>query len=243
MAKDVEKRYASMSELRADLKTILHDSQTGSLDSAVTMLNIPAIKTTEAPATKSRRSLLWFVAPLLILGLTAGVYWKYFRQEPASDTNFQSVKLDVLTAHGLTSAVAIAPDGKIIAYAKDEDGKHSLWLRQTASAGDTQIVPAGETRYDYLKFSSDGNFLYFVGTEAVGQPSSLFQITTLGLNRRKLISGVDSQRLPEQAWCGIARTLSPSPQHPRQRQGWSQWLESQTPQPRRQKTVGQHRYK
>jgi len=193
MAKDVEKRYASMSELRADLKTILHDSQTGSLDSAVTRLNIPAIKTTEAPATKSRRSLLWFVAPLLILGLTAGVYWKYFRQEPASDTNFQSVKLDVLTAHGLTRAVAISPDGKIIAYVKDEDGKHSLWLRQTASAGDTQIAPAGETKYDYLKFSSDGNFLYFVGTEAVGQPSSLFQITTLGLNRRKLITGVDSQ--------------------------------------------------
>ncbi len=43
MEKDVEKRYASISELRADLKTILHDSQTGSLDSAVQLTNIDSI--------------------------------------------------------------------------------------------------------------------------------------------------------------------------------------------------------
>jgi Tol biopolymer transport system component len=44
-----------------------------------------------------------------------------------------------------------------------------------------------------LRFSRDGNFLFFVGTEGVGQPSSLYQITTLGRNQRKVITGVDSQ--------------------------------------------------
>jgi serine/threonine protein kinase len=194
MEKDRERRYTRISELRADLKNILHESKTGSFDSAVTKLNIPAIKTTEVSPAKSRWPLLWLAASLLILGSAVGVYWKYFRQQPSDSTNFQSVKLDVLTAHGLTRAVAISPDGKIIAYVKDdEEGKQSLWLRQTASAGDTQIAPPGETRYDYLKFSGDGNFLYFVGTEAVSQPTSLYQMTTLGLNRRKLITGVDSQ--------------------------------------------------
>jgi Tol biopolymer transport system component len=48
-------------------------------------------------------------------------------------------------------------------------------------------------KYDYLRFSRDGNFIYFVGSEGVGQPSSLYQITTLGRNQRKLITGVDSQ--------------------------------------------------
>lgn len=193
MEKDRERRYQSISELRTDLKSILRDSQTGSLDNAVTKTNIPAIKTKGVEVTKSRRPAVWLLAPLLILVLAFGVYWKYFWVPTSSVTHFQTIKLDVLTAHGLAESVAISPDGKYIAYAKDEDGKQSLWLRQTASAGDTQIVPPGPTKYDYLRFSRDGNFLYFVGVEGVGQQSSLFQITTLGRNQRKLITGVDSQ--------------------------------------------------
>jgi serine/threonine protein kinase len=193
MEKDRELRYQSFSELRADLKSILRDSQTGSFDNAVTKINIRPTKTKDVGVVKSRKSAVWLIAPLLILGLAVSVYWKYFYVQNAAVNNFQSIKLEVLTAHGLTRSVAISPDGKYIAYAKDEDGKHSLWLRQTASAGDTQIVPPGQTKYDFLRFSRDGNFLYFVGVEGVGQPSSLYQITTLGRNQRKLIAGVDSQ--------------------------------------------------
>jgi len=192
MEKEPEKRYQSFSELSADLKRILRDSQTGSFDNAVTKLNLPAIKTKEVSLVKSRKSLLWLIAPLLLLG-TVAIDWKYFSSPKTAITTFQSVKLDVLTAHGLARSVAISPDGKYIAYAKNEDGKQSLWLRQTASAGDTQIVAPGLATYNYLKFSRDGNFLYFVGSEAADQLSSLYQITTLGLNQRKIISGVDSQ--------------------------------------------------
>ena len=194
MEKDRERRYQSFSELRADLKSILRDSQTGSFDNAATKINLRPAATRDVPVSKSRKAAVWLIAPLLILGLVAGAYWKYSSVPRAAVTNFQSIKLDVLTAHGLAKAVAISPDGKIIAYARDEeDGRQSLWLRQTASAGDTQIIPPGQTKYDYLRFSHDGNFLYFVGVEGVGQPASLFQITTLGRNQRKLITGVDSQ--------------------------------------------------
>ncbi len=194
MEKDRERRYRSFSELRADLKSILRDSQTGSFDNAPTKINLRPAATREVPVRKSRNLALWLIAPLLILGLAAGVYWKYFSARKSTVTSFQSIKLDVLTAHGLAKAVAISPDGRIIAYAKDEeDGRQSLWLRQTASAGDTQIIPPGQTKYDYLRFSHDGSFLYFVGVEGVGQPASLFQVTTLGRNQRKLITGVDSQ--------------------------------------------------
>ena len=193
MEKDPARRYQTFSELRADLKSILRDSQTGSFDSAATKIQMRPIKTSELNAPKSRRSLLWLIAPLLILVASAGLYWKYFPVQRFPVSHFQSIKLDVLTAHGLARSVAISPDGKYIAYAKDEDGKQSLWLRQTASAGDTQIVPPGQTKYDYLRFSRDGNFIYFVGSQGVGQPSSLFQMTALGRNQRQLITGVDSQ--------------------------------------------------
>lgn len=193
MEKDPELRYQTISELRADLKRILREPQTDSLDDAVTKINVRPITTRDSVLLKPRRSILWLIAPLLIFGLAAGVYWKYFRAQVSAVNTFQSIKLDVLTAHGVATSVAISPDGKYIAYAKDEDGKQSLWLRQTASAGDTQIVPPGTMKYDYLRYSRDGTFIYFVGSEAAGQQSSLYQVTSLGRNQRKLITGVDSQ--------------------------------------------------
>ncbi len=195
LEKDRTRRYQTFSELRADLKNILRDSQTDSFDSTATKLQMRPINTTKIVASRSRRP-LWLLAPVILLIAAAAVYWKYFyvaRSTGNVVNHFQSIKLDVLTAHGLARSVAISPDGRYIAYAKNEDGKQSLWLRQTASAGDTQIVPASVMKYDFLRYSPDGNFLYFVGTEDVGQPSSLFQITTLGRNQRKVITGVDSQ--------------------------------------------------
>lgn len=194
MEKDPDRRYQTFSELRADLKNILRDSQAGSSDNAATKLNMRPIKTTDLALPKTGRAAVWFIMPVLILALAVGVYWKYFYAQRAAVSHFQSIKMDVLTAHGLARSVAISPDGRYIAYAKDEeDGRHSLWLRQTASAGDTQIIPPGQTDYEFLRFSRDGNFLYFVGAEAAGQPAALYQITTLGRNQHKLITGIDSQ--------------------------------------------------
>lgn len=203
LKKDRDERYQTFADLRADLKSLLRNSQTGSLDYAFTNTtllqtdpnkNTPATRSNDGVASRSRKPAVWLIAPLLILGLALGVYWKYFNVQNSPVNNFQSTKLDVLTAHGLTQRVAISPDGKYIAYAKsEEDGRHSLWLRQTASVGDTQIVPPGQTKYNFLRFSRDGNFLYFVGVEGEDQPPSLYQITTLGRNQRKLITDVDSQ--------------------------------------------------
>jgi serine/threonine protein kinase/Tol biopolymer transport system component len=206
MEKDPARRYQTFSELLTDLKNVLRDTQSGSIDKTATKITartvktadpvktMDPVKTTDLVQPKTRKSLVWLIAPLLLLGiLGVGLYWKYSFAPGPTVNHFQSIKLDVLTAHGLATAVAISPDGRYIAYAKDEDGKNSLWLRQTASAGDTQIVPPGQVKYSFLKFSRDGNFLYFVGVEGVGQPSSLYQLTSLGRNQRKIISNVDSQ--------------------------------------------------
>jgi serine/threonine protein kinase/Tol biopolymer transport system component len=205
LEKDREMRYQTFSELRADLKKLLRDSQTDLSDYVFTRPTFPPTEPNKnTPPTDSDKKsvskpgsraawLLLILAPLLLVALASGVYWKYFYAGSAAAGNFQSIKLDVLTAHGLARSAAISPDGKYIVYAKDEDGKQSLWLRQTASAGDTQIAAPGATKYNFLRFSRDGNFLYFVGTEGKDQPASLYQMTTLGLNRRRVIAGVDSQ--------------------------------------------------
>ena len=205
LEKDCDVRYQTVAEFRNDLKKLLNDPNTASFDYAFTDKNVlltnpdktaQTTKSNEEILSKSKLSPVWLIAPLLIVGLSFGVYWKYFyvEQSPsAMANNFQSIKLDILTAHGLTKAAAISPDGKYIAYVKNVDGEHSLWLRQTASVGDTQLDTPKETKYDYLKFSPDGDFIYFVGTDGENQPTSLFKITTLGRNQQKIIEKVNSQ--------------------------------------------------
>jgi len=203
LKKDRNDRYQTFSDLRADLKSLLRDSQTD-IDYAFTdetvlqtdpNNSIHATGSSSQIAQRPARSAAWVIVPLLIFALAIGVYWTFFYSRGSSNVNhFQSIKLDALTAHGSATAVAISPDGKYIAYAKNEDdGRHSLWLRQTASAGDTQIVPPGSAEYQFLKFSQDSNSLYSVASEAEDQPRSLYQMTTLGRNRRRITSGVDSQ--------------------------------------------------
>jgi serine/threonine protein kinase len=108
MEKDREQRYQTVSELRADLKNILRDSQTDSFDNAATKISTRPIKTNELAVSKSRRSTLWLIAPLLILLLAVGAYWQYFHVQSSAVSHFQSIKLDVLTAHGLATSVAIS---------------------------------------------------------------------------------------------------------------------------------------
>lgn len=202
LKKDRDVRYQSFSQLRSDLKGLLRDSDTSSFDysfdNKTQLLSGPGKDTLGTRATKEtasipRRSAPWMIAPVLLVGLALVGYWQFFYSKPGINP-FQSTELEILTAHGLALAVAISPNGRYIAYAKsEEDGRQSLWLRQTASVGDTQIAPPGQTKYDFLKFSPDGNSLYSVATEGEGQPPSLFQMTTLGLNRRRMVADVNSQ--------------------------------------------------
>ena len=203
LKKDRDVRYQSFSHLRNDLKGLLRDSHTDSFDYSFdnkTLIQTDPDKdtrgarSTKETAATRRRSPAWLIAPILLIGLVIAAYWQFVHVPKSGINPFQSTKLDILTAHGLAQAVAISPDGRYIAYAKtEEDGRHSLWLRQTASVGDTQIAPPGPAKYDYLRFSPDGNSLYSVAVEGEGQSPSLFQMTTLGLSRRKMVADVNSQ--------------------------------------------------
>lgn len=200
LEKEPNSRHQNFTDFRDDLNHLLVEFKTDPNRFAITdqaesptdNYSLP-VKANTAKVSQSKNLLFGIIAVILLGGLALGVYWKYFSVSNSAINSFQSIKIDPLTANGVAVSTAISRDGKYIAYAKDEGGKQSLWLRQTAIAGDTQIVPPTRTEYDFLDFSPDGNFLYFVGTGADGQPSSLYQITTLGRNLRKIISGVDSK--------------------------------------------------
>ena len=200
LEKEPDSRYQKFADFHNDLNSLLVEFKTdpnrfavtGQAHSPTDDYSLP-IKSNVKTSSSSKNLLFGIVSSILLGGLILGVYWKYFSGSNSPINSFQSIRIDPLTANGVAVSTAISRDGKYIAYAKDEGGKQSLWLRQTAIAGDTQIVQPTLMRYNFLDFSPDGNFLYFVGVESDGQPSSLYQITTLGRNQRKIISGVDSK--------------------------------------------------
>jgi len=67
-----------------------------------------------------------------------------------------------------------------------------LWLRQTATSSNVQIIPPADVTYEGLTFSPDGNFIYYVPRERDAGLNELFVMPVLGGSPQKLVSDVDS---------------------------------------------------
>ena len=111
------------------------------------------------------------VGLVALLVLTAGIYsWQQERPSQAkslwaideSAGTFSPLSSRKVTQTGLTSAAAISRDGKFIAYSSTAGGKQSLWLKQLSSESSVQIIAPSEDGFWRIRFSPDGEFLYFV---------------------------------------------------------------------------------
>jgi Tol biopolymer transport system component len=104
-----------------------------------------------------------------------------------------------LTDSGRDWFPAASPDGKLVAFVSDRDGKDRIWLKQMPD-GDERPLTSGPD--DRPRFSPDGSSLLFVRRESGG--SSLYRVGVLGGEPRRLVANAtdgnfscDGQRL---AW-------------------------------------------
>jgi Tol biopolymer transport system component/DNA-binding winged helix-turn-helix (wHTH) protein len=135
------------------------------------------------------KTAVWASVPILIGLMTLAV-----RHIPRSIDHFRAVASARLTDSGKVYTAALSPDGKYLAYVlfgDSEEVQMSTWIRQLATRTDLQIVPAASVLYKGIRFSPDGNFLYYVTDDLVGH-SSLFQVPTFGGPPRKLLDNVIS---------------------------------------------------
>ena len=186
LEKDPALRYQTAGDLHADLRRLKREVETGVIDA----VGVPR-------PSRSRASI--GLAALVVLALVGGgiyTWWPSTRAgrnpstppSPAAANDFQ---LEQLTSSGNATQPAISPDGRYVAYVQRDITRYSLWIRQTATHSNVQIVaPVPALPLLYPSITPDGNFVDFIAGQV--PRTELRRIAFLGGTSRRLIDQVHS---------------------------------------------------
>ncbi|MGO9085686.1 MAG: protein kinase domain-containing protein [Candidatus Sulfotelmatobacter sp.] len=126
---------------------------------------------------------------VLIVAAAYGVYALFVRSRTVP---FQNFTVNKVTETGKVKLVAISPDGKYILSVVEDKAQQSLWLRNVPTNSNTQVMPPEPVQYLGVRFSPDGNYLYFVRGEPGEALKLLYRAPVLGGTPQKLVTDVDT---------------------------------------------------
>ncbi len=202
LEKDRDMRYQSAADLRGDLKRLQRDAGIARTKSAssekIPVATQPSAirpaSSSKIVAAASQHKLGAGITTLITLILiAAAVYGIYAFVSRSRTTPFQNIAVTKVTETGKAAQVAISPDGKYILNVVSEGGQQSLWLRNLPTNSNTQVIPAAQVQYKGLRFSTDGNYLYFIRTEGGNDALEyLYRAPMLGGTPQKLATDIDS---------------------------------------------------
>ena len=189
LAKDPSRRYQTAIDLRNDLEDLKQEVDSG-ISSSVT--------TSHPPAATGRRPVLNLIAialsALMVLAALAVGYSYWVKRGAASRDEFLVIdRPGRLTNSGNATLAAMSPDGRYVAHVKSDPGAPSLWMRQTGTTSDVQIVPPAAVHYDGVSYSPDGDHVYYVTYGPAGGLGTLYRIAALGGAPQKILEDVDSR--------------------------------------------------
>jgi eukaryotic-like serine/threonine-protein kinase len=204
LEKDRDLRYQHASEMRAELQRLKRDTdssrqvQTVNVESsapasAVAQPAHTASSSAVVAAARQHKFGIGITSVIVILLVAAAAYGVYAFLSRARPVPFQNFSVNKVTETGKATLVAISSDGKYIMHVVDDKAQQSLWLRNVPTNSNTQVMAPAAVGYIGLRFSPDGNYLYFVRSE-IGSHSLhyLYRAPVLGGTPDKLVTNIDS---------------------------------------------------
>jgi len=174
LEKDRDLRYQHASEMRADLKRLKRETESGrvvteaSSSSGSSVSVQPAASPSGPVAAKRYAWLAWALLAMLVAGLAASILARRPRtvQNPLSTAQFARLT----DFEGAETNPAISPDGKFIAFISDRSGTFDAWLIQANGSSLANLTRGriGDARGPLraIGFSSDGSEVWSGGTES-----------------------------------------------------------------------------
>jgi Tol biopolymer transport system component len=183
LEKDRSERYQSMRELVVDLRRLAR---------RMSDVHSPLAATFVAPRSTTRPRALrsWLLAALA--ALAAGVAGWTLRPEESVGVGAPGIRAQRLTdSVGLEEAPALSPDGRSVAYVTVESGGHrQIEVRLLAGGAALRLTTADVDHYGPRWSPDSSSILYFTPATAAGGPSTLWEVSALGGEPRRLVEAL-----------------------------------------------------
>ena len=170
------------------------DAHVGTVASGRPTGTVPSSSSSAVVAAARQHKLgIGITSAVALALLAAAAYGIYALLSRSHALPFQNISVTKVTETGKAALVAISPDAKYILNVLNDNGLESLWIRHVPTNSNTQVVPPAQVHYIGLRFSPDGNYLYFVRSE-IGSRSLkyLYRAPVLGGTPQKLVTDIDT---------------------------------------------------
>ena len=182
LEKDRAERYQSMRELVVDLRRLARRMT----DSTSTLAAAFIPQVSAAPRRARSRIVASLVA---LLGGLAG--WA-LKDGLTTQAPVRSIQVQRLTEFvGLEEAPALSPDGRSVAFvAVAAGGKRQIHVRLVAGGATLPLTTAAVDHYGPRWSPDSSSLVYFTPAKSEGAPSTLWEISALGGEPRRLVEAL-----------------------------------------------------